>query len=293
LLEILAHHAIPLVEVSGLALGQWRHGTFVVAVGDHGPDVAFAEVVDGTGPASLGEWQVVDLSDLDSPPGAPRVEQAEAIATDGDRQAIVLIEDPALLLLLDVPDRRLTRAYELDSGGLAGLEAWTDDAGSRGEGLILLKGGHVLVVKEKRPAGLIEFGPAGASPLGVSGPTMHPAGRRWEPPPGSSLSALAWWRADESLADISDAAVAPDGQLYLVSDQSNAIARLSLPLEAVPGSLAVMASVWALPETISKAEGLAFLTDGSAIIAVDRPDRGRNLAVLQPLSQWPDGHRGQ
>jgi hypothetical protein len=38
-------------------------------------------------------------------------------------------------------------------------QAWSDPKGSRGEGMVLLPGGHLLVAKEKKPAALIEFGP--------------------------------------------------------------------------------------------------------------------------------------
>jgi hypothetical protein len=284
-LELVAHGEIPLREVSGLALARWAAGTFLVAVGDHGPDVSYAAV--GAPGSDLGEWQVVDLSELDSPPGAPRVEQAEAIATDGDRQAVVLIEDPPLLLLLDVPDRRLTRAFTLEAVGLPGLESWMDDASSRGEGLVLLRDGHVLVVKEKRPAGLIEFGPPGDEPQGISEEKLHPAAEPWDAPPGDRLTALAWWPADGLLADLSDAAIGPDGGLYLLSDQSSAIGRLVLPLAPTPGAAARFERAWSLPPSIVKAEGLAFLPDGSALVAVDRPDHGRNVSALPPLDKWP------
>jgi hypothetical protein len=38
-------------------------------------------------------------------------------------------------------------------------QAWSDPKGSRGEGAVLLPGGHLLVAKEKKPAAFIEFGP--------------------------------------------------------------------------------------------------------------------------------------
>ena len=280
---------IPLREVSGLALATWARGTFLVAVGDHGPDVSYATVGDaGSRP---GDWQVVDLSELDRPPGAPRVAQAEGIATDGDRLAVVLMEDPAVLLVLDVPDRRLTNAYRLDAAGLSGLGSWADDASSRGEGIVLLRDGHVLVVKEKRPAGLVEFGPPGATPKGVSSASMHPAGESWPAPSGDRLDALAWWPVDDVLADVSDAAVGPDGRLYLLSDQTGAIGRVALPLAPGSGAAATIERAWSLPSSVVKAEGLAFLPDGSALVAVDRPDHGRNIATLPPLDEWPGNPR--
>jgi hypothetical protein len=282
-LDLIAFGEIPLREVSGLAVAPLREGDYLVAVGDHGPNVALAALLPDGG---LGPWDVIDLSTLDAPPGAPKVEQAEAVATDGAHQAMVLIEDPALLLVLDTSARRLSRAYALDAGHHDGLdESWRNDASSRGEGMVLLADGHVLIVKEKRPAGLLEFGPEGDAPLGLSARTLHPAGEAWSPPATDRLVGLAWWPAPGDLDDLSDADVAPDGGLYLLSDQSSAIARLSLPL-AVGGS-ARYESVWALPRDLEKAEGLAFLADGTALVAVDRHAVGRNLVTLPPVSDWP------
>ena len=287
-LAITTFGEIPLLEVSGLALAQWEAGTFLVAVGDRGPDVAF--VVLPPVPSEVGNldtWRVIDLSTVDAPDGTPDIEQAEAIAVDGVRSAAVLIEDPPLLLVLDVPDRRVTRTFSLDGGDLAGLgSTWADDASSRGEGMVLLRDGHVLVVKEKRPAGFIEFGPEGASARGVSTSTLHPATEEWVAPPGTTLVALAWWPAEEQLDDLSDAAVGPDGCVYLLSDKTNAIGRLVLPLVPASDAPATLDRVWALPEDVVKAEGLAFLPGGGAVVAVDQPRLGSNLAVLPPTIEW-------
>jgi uncharacterized protein YjiK len=180
----------------------------------------------------------------------------------------------------------LTHAYVLDGGQHAGLDdTWRDDPSSRGEGMVLLRDGHVLVLKEKRPAGLLEFGPAGDQPRGLSADTLHISGREWVAPEGDSLMALAWWPVDATLADLSDAEIGPDGDLYLLSDQSNAIARLALPLDV--DATPEYAQVWALDSSITKAEGLTFLPDGAGLVAVDRSDLGRNLATLPPVDEWP------
>jgi hypothetical protein len=282
---------IPLREVSGLSCGPGLRGPLLVAVGDHGPDVAFAPILRGSGHgAQVGAWERIDLSDLPAPLGVPQVDQAEAVALDGAGTAVVLIEDPAVLLVLDVREPRLTGAYRLDVAGIDAVEeSWTTEPGSRGEGVVLMRDGHVLVVKEKRPAGLLEFGPAGDRPLGVSPQTLLASGA-WAPPMGPTLSALAWWPGDGTLEDFSDAAVAPDGALFLLSDQSAAIGRVLLPL--LPGGPSVpLARAWPLDEGIDKAEGLCFLPDGTALVAVDRPGHGRNVAFLPGPHAWPGGER--
>jgi hypothetical protein len=285
-LDLVSFGSIPLVEVSGLAVAAWEQGTFLVAVGDHGPDLAYLELA--AGDTDVTGWRVIDLSTISAPPGSPRVKQAEAVATDGIRQALVLIEDPPVLLVLDVPDRRLTHAFGLDGADLPGLgSTWATDPSSRGEGLVLLPGGHVLVVKEKKPAGFIEFGPQGDPPLGVAAQTLGQAAHGWTPPDEDTLTALAWWPASAELDDLSDAAVGPDGNLYLLSDKSNAVGRLRLPLAGDAPTEASFDQVWALPDWVTKAGGLAFLPDGRGVVAVDQPKVGRNLVTLPTLATWP------
>jgi hypothetical protein len=294
-LDLRGRAEIPLHEVSGLAIGRWGGGSFVVAVGDRGPDVAFAPLAPhGPVEAALAGWQSLDLSGLPGPQGTPRIEQAEAIALDWEGRAVVLIEDPPLLVVVDMTGRRITHACRLDAGGVVGLaEPWATDAASRGEGLVLLEGGHVLVVKEKHPAGVIEFGPVGDAPQGVHAGTLLGPDRPWSTPTTDRLVALAWWPGDSTLADWSDAAIGPDGRLYLLSDKSAAIGRIALPLAPTPGATARIDAVWLLPRGVRKAEGLAFLPDGGCLVASDRPGLEPNLALLPAPIEWPIATRSR
>ena len=276
--QVLARLEIPLLEVSGLAVGVIDGAPVVLAVGDRGPDVAHARLdADGV----PGQWSSSDLRELDAAPsGAAR--QAEAIAVDGGGRVVVLTEDPGALALVDVATRRWLGTAGLDVSRVEGLADGWRDAASRGEGLVLLRDGHVLVAKEKRPAGLVELAPAGAAARGVDASTLLPAGEPWALPVGD-LQAVAWWPLEEGLDDISDLAVGPDGSLLLLSDQSRAIGRLAGPLD--PGAAGcALDAIWRLPKKLAKAEGLAVLPDGRLLVAVDRPDAGRNLAVLAPLA---------
>lgn len=163
----------------------------------------------------------MDLSTLAGPAALPRVRQAEAIALDGVRLAVVLIEDPDPLIVVDMPERRIEGVDD----------AWARDGSSRGEGIVLMRDGHVLVVKEKPP------------------------GEEWAAPDTERLATLVWWPGDDAFDDFSDAAVDSDGLLYLLSDRSSAIGRVSRPLEAGCGLPANLDRVWHLPGVVDKAEG--------------------------------------
>jgi uncharacterized protein YjiK len=276
--EVLVRREIPLREVSGLAVGEWGGATRVVAVGDRSPAVAVARLDAGSLPDG---WTPIDLGEVR---GAPRdgLQQCEAVAVDSTGVAVVLMEEPARVALVDLAGLRWLGGAALEASAVPGLgRTWADDPSSRGEGVALLAGGRLLVAKEKKPAGLLEFAVPGTAAQGLS------AGTRLGPAPWGTtvpevLAAVAWWPLDGPLEDISDVAVGADGRVYLLSDRSRAIGRLAHDLDpASPG--AAIDALWRLPKKVRKAEGLAFLPDGRALVAVDRPDAGRNLAVLPCL----------
>ena len=157
--------------------------------------------------------------------------------------------------------------------------------GSRGEGAVLLPGGHLLVAKEKDPSALIEFGPAGAEPGGLVRGGALPPGRAWEIEPGDHrYVALATWWPDKALrtacADFSDLEVGPDGHLYLLSDKSASIARLA-DLRS-PGGEATALATWRLGDLDGKPEGLAFTPNGRAMVALDTRKARHNLMLFEP-----------
>lgn len=275
-LGVLDTSDIPLREVSGLAV----RGDDVLAVGDHDP-VVFRAALQSWPPA----WHGIDLSGLGLPEGGT---QFEALEPAGGESVLVLQEQPARVLLLDLAAPALLGTIRLDvPEGHRLREAWLGDRSSRGESLILTGRGHLLVVKEKDPAAILEFGPAGDSPAGWrrGGPTAPPE------PGDATLTVLAtWWLGEElstRLPDISDATVGPDGRLYLLSDQGGSIALLP-DLLAPDGGEVDAVAVWRIGGSPRNAEGLAFLADGTPLVALDTKSPRRNLLRLDPL---PMEHR--
>jgi hypothetical protein len=79
--------------------------------------------------------------------------------------------------------------------------AWADPKGSRGEGMVLLRGGHLLVAKVKKPAALIEFGPPQSRSRGLLGSGALTDGERCPIKKGHHrFVALAIWGPDKALA---------------------------------------------------------------------------------------------
>lgn len=278
--EVVATHRIPLAEVSGLALRRRGDGSVrLMAVGDTSAELAVAGVDDAGDPS---DWALLDLDHLIG--GGIHLEQLEAVAADGTRHVVVMGEEPSRVALGDAEERRFIASWSLDPTPIRELDkAWRKDENSRGEGLLLMRQGHLLVAKEKRPAGLVEFGPEGDVPLGVSEKSLLGPGEEFEPRTDvDRLVALAWWPyAGEEMGDVSDLAIDAGGSVRLLSDQSRCIGRLTGPLAPGAGGFTVD-DVVALPAGIEKPEGLAFLPNGDVLVGSDLPARDAvNLARLR------------
>ena len=262
---------IPLREVSGLAV----RGTQLLAVGDHDP-VVFTAALE---PWPL-RWQGIDLGGLGLPDGGT---QFEAIQPTGEHTVLVLQEQPARVLHIDLSVPSLIGTLLLDvPDGHRLREAWLGDRSSRGESLVLADRGHLLVVKEKDPPAILEFGSAGDAPVGWrrGGPTVAP------PAGDAALTVLAtWWLGEglgKGLPDISDATVGPDGRLYLLSDQGGAIARLPDSLDPQGGEVEAEA-LWRIAGSPENAEGLVILEGGTVLVGLDTKSPERNLLQLNQL----------
>lgn len=262
---------IPLREVSGLAL----RGSKILAVGDREPAV-FAAPLEPWPP----RWQATDLTSLGLPDGGT---QFEAVVPTCERTMLILQEQPARVLHIDLAGPALLGTLHLAVREDHPLhEAWMRDRSSRGESLLLTGGGHLLVIKEKDPAAILEFGPPGDDPVGWrrGGPTLAPAVG------DATLTELTtWWLGDtlgKELPDISDATVGPDGCLYLLSDQGSAIARLPGRLDPSGGSVDA-AAVWRIAGRPENSEGLVILSDGTPLVGVDTKSARHNLLRLDRL----------
>src|SRR5262249_47794913 len=204
--------------------------------------------------------------------------QIEAVCADGLGRILLLQETPPRVELIDPKALKVVASIDLEVEGRGKIaRAWSDPKGSRGEGAVLLAGGHLLVAKEKKPAAFIEFGPPGARSRGLARGGALADGERWPIKKGHHrFVALAIWLPDKTLrktcADFSDLEIGPDGYLYLLSDKSSAIARLE-DLPAGGGTAALLDS-WRPGDLAGKPEGLAFRGQGRAFVG---------LATLKPL----------
>ena len=144
---------VPLSEVSGICLRRGRNGRmFLIAVGDRVAKVAWFSQ-----PRSDGgriEWHTSNIAKLSGSTLPKHDPQIEAVCADGLGRVLLLQETPSRVELIDPKALKVVASIDLAVEGRSEIaRAWSDPKGSLGEGMVLLPGGHLLVAKEKKPAG--------------------------------------------------------------------------------------------------------------------------------------------
>jgi hypothetical protein len=276
---------VPLREVSGICLGRRDNNRmFLIAVGDRAAKIAWFSL-SGSEEVPV-DWHTRSIAKLSGSKLPERNPQIEAVCADGGGRIVLLQETPPSVELIDPEALEAVASIDLVVEGRDKIaRAWSDPKGSRGEGAVLLPGGHLLVAKEKKPKALIEFGPPHSQSRGLVRGGALADGERWPINKGHHrFVALAIWRPDKALAktcaDFSDLEIGPDGCLYLLSDKSSTIARLDdLP---AGGGTATFLEAWRLGDLDGKPEGLAFTALGRAVVGLDTRKARRNLVLLDP-----------
>jgi hypothetical protein len=219
----------------------------------------------------------------------------EGVASDRDGTIVLLQEEQARLLLF-APDltrllHTLVLAVPADDPVLN--PAWHREPNSRGEGLLLLQRGHILITKERNPPCLIEFGPPGDRPTGITADTVLAPNEPFQRPDTTKteLVPLAVWQLSKATATtlptINDLALGPDRRVYALSSHTQVIARLQQRL--TPGERASATAAWQITDEIpggrnARPEGLTFLPSGRPVIGIDTKQPDNNLVVLQALN---------
>jgi hypothetical protein len=239
---------VPLREVSGICLCRRNDGSTLIAVGDRAAKIAWFAL-----PRSDDDqinWHTSNIAKLSASMLPQHDSQIEAVCADGLGRILLLQETPPRVELIDPKVSKVVASIDLAVEGRDEIaQAWSDPKGSRGEGMVLLVGGHLLVAKEKKPAAFIEFGPPNSRSQGLVRSGALANGERWPIKNGHHrFVPLSIWLPDKKVAktcaDFSDLEIGPDGCLYLLSDQSSTIGRLDdLP---AGGGTASLLDAWHL-----------------------------------------------
>ena len=288
-LRVISRAALPLLELSGLAVRRRRSERELLCVGDREHALLAVPLrADGV----LGRERRHDLGWL---PGASGASGFESVACDGAGRVLLLQEGPSRVLVLSARMSRLEATVELtvERGQPDFGREWAAHDNARGESLLPMARGHLLVAKQKEPMCLVEFGPPGDAALGVGPGTLLAPGDRLALPGrrGGTIryGVLGWWTLSDRDADrvesANDLALDGEGRLLLISSHSRRIARLATPLDPASHDAGVDDG-WKLPDLPGrKPRPEALCVEHDAVLAgLDSRDPGDNLVALEPLA---------
>jgi len=287
--EAKAAGKIPIREASGLALRRHGSKSEVLAIGDRDFDLAIGSFKGGV----VADFRVIDLRKvlLKAQVEVQDHSQWEGIKCDASGKIFILEENPGNVFVFDSAGKTLLAAIELHFGAhtveMEELKSeWSANPNSRGEGLAFLEHGHLLILKEKEPRRLIEFGPGGDEAVGLR--LLKPSQEFALPSEKTSrMVPLASWKftheSDPGFPDLSDMDVDEQGGLWVLSDEGRAIGRIKsdggderLEIEPVADLSA--------QEIPKKPEGLIVLDSSAALVVCDTPEKHAPLysARLKP-----------
>ena len=278
-MRVSARWHLPLEEVSALCLSD--DGASVVGVGDDRWCFGRAEIApDGLVPAAP--------TRVDGRPRRERGSEFEGVAGDASGRLFVLREGPSLILVLDAEG---AVAQTLDVRVLDDLPElaaeWHDPErlNFRGEGILLLRNGHVLVAKQRRSTWLIELGPPDEPAQGFTTASAIRPGERFAlHATTTEMRALTAWLVDDpEIESLNDLAADEQGRLYAISAKSRRLARLDHDLDPSGGTARLAA--YDLPKDLfeskdDKAEGLVHSGRLGWLVGLDLDRDGDNVALL-------------
>lgn len=279
-LEVTRRASLPIAEASGLGRRVVAGKPQYLAIADATPALVTFDV---TGDGAASKIVRHDLRGLFGGGDS----QWEAVAGDGRGSVFLLAEADARVFVLDAGLARVTHTFQIEIPRRHPLRsAWDRDANSRGEGLVLLSNGHMLLVKEKDPVAILELAPEGEPAAGYRA-ELALQGGAFPVPRGATttLVPVHHWTPKDSqealLPDVSELAVDPEGRLLLLTDQGRAIARVEKELRPDEDRIDVK-GLYRLPSSVDKPEGLVFASE-RPLVAVDARDPGESLFTLAPL----------
>lgn len=269
-LEIVARENLPLKEISGMAKFREDGKDKVVLIGDDKAKVYWLDegLEQSFKDRMIDRFSLCQTDDFDECDRMMKkiTKNWEAIAADGANQFFLLQEHTQSVVVMN---RDLSSFVHVLHYNFADAFDHAVSKGARkirknalGEGMILMKNGHVLLAKENFPVALVEFGPDGDDALGLNPSSLLSEGESFHFQSDDFHQRLvplhSWTLATHGKCDISELALDKENQLLALSEDCLTIYRyktLELSVEPKPSD------VFILPGEIRSPEGLVVLGD--------------------------------
>jgi len=288
-LKVLESYKVPAVEISGMA---WRFNSQtkrreLVLVGDRNHKV---HIIDWENRKIGFSAKEIDLLPLEKESGSvSKQSEWESVFSDMSGRLYIIQENPPAILVVASDLSKIEKRIDLvESGKSKDTLLLSSEQNSGGEGIMPLKNGHVLVVKEKDPLQILEFAPIGGKASGYN-PNLSIEREGIFPLTSTTLkleNVFSWSLRPEHevlFEDSSGINVDKEGRLYLLGDQQKLIGRLGGHLR-VDQKIVEINKLWSLPSIIKQPEGMVIDDHGRPIVAIDRKNtKKNNLFLLTPL----------
>ncbi len=284
--DILSSTDATLEEISGACVKDVKpDGSYkVLLVGDRSFVVSELSIDSN----DLVTEKTIDIKTIVDSDDKRSTSQWEAIACDRQGQVHILDEDPGTIYVLDPDLTQLKQVIDLKYKR-NDPEGWRDEPNSRGEGMLLLKNGHILVLKEKLPSLIVEFGPKEQLPEGMSKDLLVSNTSDFPIAATKKINFYPlkiWEFNDDALSimkDFSEITVGPNHKVYVLSQESKKFARIEATLRVDENRVALR-TVFDLPNSIKKPEALAIAPNFLPIVVSDEASiKKNNINFLEPL----------
>ena len=219
--------------------------------------------------------------------------QWEAVTSDKSEKAFLLHEQLGTIFVFDPDSDEIVSLINLDSFTMGAdktrYKSTVSKENAMGEGMILLRNGHILVIKERYKPSVIEFGPPGSEPEGydkdlwVSDQYEFPiTGKQY------TMVPLKIWTIPKQHKNCDLSELSPDqsGNLWVLSQQCSWLAGLSDLY--VNESEMGFKSFLRLPSKLKKAEAFIIPEPGLFVVAEDKQSMKRpNIYMIRSEEQKP------
>ncbi len=290
--------ALPLKEISGAAWRMGKQGPELIVVGDRKAELDIF-TLDGEKREQLSfkalltnQFSLCRTEDFEECSKLIKKMSSnwEALSVDGRGRVFLLQEHTQSVVVLSRDMNRVERVFHFNFADTfpkliaRGSKKFSKNA--LGEGLLLLKKGHILIGKEQYPMALVEFGPRGDRAIGLSPSTLLGPKETFLDPVGDQmqvdLQPLAYWiLSGHSKCDISDLDHDEAGQLLVLSQ---ACRQIGLIKQLVPGREAVVSEYMNLPHEIINPEALSRIGDRWLVGSDMARKRDYNFYILRKIS---------
>lgn len=218
--------------------------------------------------------------------------QWESVYADESGRIFLLQEHPTQIVVLNSELTEIELVISLEINAELKKELlWDEHPNSQGEGVLLLKNGHVLVSKEKKPMRLMEFLPQGHTAQGFMPALSLEQEGQFPLPKDQKLFAQKVWKMSDELekkvVDVSGVNIGAFERLFLLSDQGRSIIEIENQLSVNQTELKLK-NIIRLPKQLKKAEGMVLDENNRPIVAIDakikkNEEPKKNLFLLEPI----------